>query len=45
VPGHRPDRHTQPGQVRGERTSDLAGPEHDVQPGLAHDQVLSLTLK
>ena len=31
----------QPGQVRGESTADLAGPEHHVQPILAHDRVLS----
>ena len=41
VPGHRPDGDTQPGQVRGQGVADLAGPEHDVQPILTHDQVLS----
>jgi hypothetical protein len=44
VPGHHPDRDTQPGQVHGESTADLADPEHDV-PILTHGQVLSLTLK
>ena len=43
VPRHHPDRNTQPGQVRGEGVLDLAGPEHDMQPGLTHDQVLPLT--
>src|SRR4029077_10137688 len=37
VPGHRPDRNTQPGQVRCQGTPDLAGPEHHMQPGLTHD--------
>jgi hypothetical protein len=37
VPRHRPDRDTQTRQVRGERASDLAGPEHHLQPGLTHD--------
>jgi hypothetical protein len=32
VPGHRPDGKTQPSQVRGEGTSDLARPEHHMQP-------------
>ena len=43
VPRHHPDRNTQPGQVRSEGVLDLAGPEHDMQPGLSHDQVLPLT--
>ncbi len=29
--------------MRGQGAADLAGPEHDMQPILTHDQVLSLT--
>jgi hypothetical protein len=43
--GQRADGDTQRGQVRGQDTSDLAGPEHDVQPILTHDQILSLILE
>ena len=45
VPGHRPDRDTQPLQLRGKSTNGLARPEHRVQPGLIHGAVLSLALK
>ena len=45
VPGHRPDRHTQPGQVRGERTPDLAGPEHHMKLLPTHNGFLSLTAR
>jgi hypothetical protein len=31
--------------VRGQGAADLAGPEYDVQPVLAHDQVLSTVLE
>jgi hypothetical protein len=41
VPGHGPDGHTHPGQVRSEGIADLAGPEHDVQPVLAYARFLA----
>ena len=41
VPGHRPDGDTLPGQVRGQGTADLAGPEHDVESILTHARLLA----
>ena len=41
VPGHRPDGDALPGQMRGQGVADLAGPEHDVEPILAHGRVLA----
>jgi hypothetical protein len=41
VPGHRPDGDALPGQVRGQGTADLPGPEDHVQRILTHDLLLA----